>query len=221
MTDASSAPNPPRLLTGRSIAITVIVLALALVMAWASVVLRRTRLEKTREFLGSDAIHAIQSGPIVFMEFRDSIESGKISQPIEPSETASSESMSEPELSKLPPNVPPDAIELSGTPGLGMLRRGLLDERHYLWDTLREGSIADITDENLEFVVLYFSDDPQFIPPENARADVVPTSLMLELSQGWVEIPGQRTMVRLTERARPAIRNFVVTRKNIRSSPSK
>ncbi len=190
-------------------------------MAWASVVLRRTQLEKTREFLGSDAIHAIQSGPIVFMEFRDSKKQEKATQRGASRETAPSETSIGPELAKLPPNVPLDAIELSGTPGLGMLRRGLLDERHYLWETLREGSIEDITDENREFVVLYFSDDPQFRPPENARAEVVPTRVMLELSQGWVEIPGQRTMVRLTDRARPAIRNFIVTRKNIRPSPSK
>lgn len=193
--EADVEPTPqPKLFTLKNLAIALVVLILGVVMAGASFYFRRTQLEQTRNFFGDDMIRAVQVAPVVFIEFpRDA--RGALDND--------------------------KAIEISSSPGLGMFRRALLDERHYDWTTAVEQEIVSLQVADPEFVLVDFSDDPARHPPDLEIPPIPHLTMLLEVSQGWVGIPGQAKMVRLTTRAQPAVRNFLLTREDVRSHPSR
>ncbi|WP_246113036.1 hypothetical protein [Allorhodopirellula solitaria] len=93
-----------------------------------------------------------------------------------------------------------EPVELTAFPGLGHLRKALLDERHYDWATETDGGIAEFckeTDE-VECVRLEFS-DPTLKRFPKARID-------LELNHGVVGPADQSRRVRVNDRVRPALK---------------
>jgi hypothetical protein len=106
-----------------------------------------------------------------------------------------------------------EPVNLTGTPGLGHLRHALLEQRHYLWKTEESSSIDDLTTPDAKFAKLVFWDSRQ---DETVR---VPTAtLRLELQGGWVGTADGTRRVQLTERARPAVRHFLSTLRNVRQA---
>lgn len=192
----------PRVLTFRNAAILLFVILFAVIMASASIYMRRAETEKTANFFGEKVIYAISVGPLVSMEQRS------------PS-AANSEGGAATEQPVNPP------VMLSGSPGLGLFRRALIDDRHYQWSTAKPISIESSSIPEGRYFLISFSDDPQFRPPGNVRPEVEPTRVMVEAKEGWVGVPGSGQMVMLTERARPAVENFLKTRRDIRPAPSK
>lgn len=187
-------PPRPRALTPRGVAIVIALLIFAVAMAAASVYLRRTRLEKTRAFWGPETIRALQSGETLRL--------------IIPPGSPLLEESPRDEGASAAGGVTAD---LSGSPGLGHFRHALLDERHYDWSTEQAVAIDEVDVANPEFVTVELTGPP---------ADIVPSRLQLELSQGWVGPADGESSVRLTRRVRPAIRNFVVTLQDLRAAPT-
>lgn len=170
------------------------VLIFAVVMAGASVYLRRTRLEKTRAFWGPETIRALQSGETLRMVL-------PVDSPLLEAGSSGGEERRGDEI----------VTDLSGTPGLGHFRHALLDERHYDWATEQPVGIDDLEVEVPEYVTIEVDQPP---------ADIVASQLRLELSEGWVgPTEGQRS-VRLTDRVRTAVRHFLVTLQDIQSAPT-
>ena len=95
-------------------------------------------------------------------------------------------------------------VELSGMPGLGHLRRTLLDERNYRWQTAQDASIAGACDEpNADCVRLRLSDPTAKRFPE--------IEIDLELESGWVGPAGGQRRVRFNERVRSGLQHFLKT----------
>ncbi|EMI40966.1 hypothetical protein [Rhodopirellula sp. SWK7] len=96
-----------------------------------------------------------------------------------------------------------DPVELTAFPGLGHLRRALLDERHYEWSTQSEAGVddfcADIDDA--QCVRLEFS-DPSLQRFETAQVDI-------ELNHGVVGPADQSRRVEVNERVRPALKHQI------------
>ena len=95
-------------------------------------------------------------------------------------------------------------VDLTATPGLGHLRRAILDDRHYVWETETEteGGVAGLADQpDSNVVTLRLAD------PVGKRVPV--TELALELSQGWIGPADGDKRVRFNERVRPAIRHQI------------
>lgn len=100
------------------------------------------------------------------------------------------------------PTSDPQTVDLTATPGLGHLRRAILDDRHYVWETETDGSVAELADRpDSEVVTLRLAD------PVGKRVPV--TELTLELSEGWIGPADGDKRVRFNERARPAIRHQI------------
>jgi hypothetical protein len=117
-------------------------------------------------------------------------------------------------------------IELTGTPGLGHLRRAILDERHYDWTTVESASAVAECDgrtigkKNLPGCVrLQLSDafsDPKRFP------DV---EIEMNLVEGWIgphvatttETAPQKPLsrVRFSEHVRPKLQNYFATIMNV------
>lgn len=92
-----------------------------------------------------------------------------------------------------------EPVELTAFPGLGHLRKALLDERHYDWTTETDSGVDDFcenTDE-VRCVRLEFS-DPTLQRFPMAKID-------LELIHGVVGPAGQSRRVSVTDRVRPAL----------------
>ncbi len=166
------------------------VLVFAVVMAAASVYLRRTRLEKTRAFWGPETIVALQSGETMRM----------VLPPDSP-------------LLEDDPPLPEDGTvtDLSGTPGLGHFRHALLDERHYDWTTEQPVGVDDVGVRNPEYVTIEIEGPP---------ADLAAAALRIELSEGWVGPAEGSKSVRLTDRVRTAVRHFLATLQDIQAAPT-
>ncbi len=177
------------------------VICLGMVGAVASVYFRRTQLEKTREFWGEPGVLAFQLAPIVKLEFNDGKE--------------------------------PASVDLTGTPGLGHLRHALLEQRHYEWDTQQAVAVqahtgsdssaqtedaANPSAEPPKLARLTFSDPrlPAELPPE--MPVLQPTTVVLELNSGWVGPAEDAKSVRLNERARPAVKHFLTTMRNVKQA---
>lgn len=171
---------------------------------------------KTTEFWGPEAISAFQLAPMVKLEIRD----GK-----EPAE-----------------------VDLTGMPGLGHLRHALLEQRHYEWDTEAAASVeSSVTQYRLTvphssssepdqvattspdtlitypaqqrlFATLTFWDPrkPAELPPD--MPEIQTTTVELELTDGWVGPATGERSVRLNERARPAVRHFLTTMRNVKQA---
>lgn len=199
-----TADRAPKLFTAKSAAIAFGLLIFAVGMSAASIYMRRTPMEKTTEFFGHDVIHAVQLGERLHIV--------------------------------LPPDSPmvnadaPLAIirddgsqfaDLSGSPGLGHFRHALLNERHYDWSTKTEKSILDMQIDAPEYVFVEIKGRPEDAQPVPMPIEIVPTTLLLELSEGWVSVDGEGKSVRVNERVRTGLRNFLDTRKDIGMEPSR
>lgn len=178
--------HPQIPITRRAVIGGVAVLLLGIIVAFASIYARRTRLERTTEFWGSETIRALQYSPQVHLTNRVHLTTG----------------LHEPEQD---PAALPGIVDLTGTPGLGHLRRALLDERHYNWSTRTSQTVASLGEAGTEFAVLEFSDPRGFFP--TAR-------IHLELNAGWAGLADQADRVQFTDRVRPAVRHFLHTVSN-------
>lgn len=98
-----------------------------------------------------------------------------------------------------------EPVELTAFPGLGHLRRALLDERHYDWDTSGEQSIAArlASDTPREHVRLEFS-DPTLKRFATAKIE-------LELNTGMVGTSGAELAksVQVKERVQTALKHQI------------
>ncbi|MFG0288584.1 MAG: hypothetical protein ACF8CQ_10430 [Rhodopirellula sp. JB044] len=141
------------------------------VFALSSIYVRRTRLEETTRFWGSETITAIQLGDHVMLL---------------PQEGADF-----------------DAVELTAFPGLGHLRRALLDERHYQWSSEEQAGVTDYCGEVEDplCVRLEFS-DPTLKRFDTARVDI-------ELNSGMVGPSDQSRRVKVNDRVQPALKHQI------------
>ncbi|MEM9644247.1 MAG: hypothetical protein AAF989_04565 [Planctomycetota bacterium] len=100
-----------------------------------------------------------------------------------------------------------DAVNVTGTPGLGHLRRALLDESHYQWDTLQAGSVDTVGgDDAIRFTL-------QFEDPRGKRVPII--EFPLELTEGWVGTPDGRQRVKVTSRVQTALEFQLKMLKNV------
>ncbi|MGI9471648.1 MAG: hypothetical protein ACR2NZ_08970 [Rubripirellula sp.] len=103
-------------------------------------------------------------------------------------------------------------VELTATPGLGHLRRALLDERGFDWTTETEGSAAEMCqpvkeDEPPSCVRLRLTD------PTAHRVGTI--EIDLDLAGGWVGPGDGSRRVRATEWVQPKLRNYFATIINV------
>lgn len=93
-----------------------------------------------------------------------------------------------------------EPVELTAFPGLGHLRKALLDERHYDWSTETDHGVKDFCDnaDEVQCVRLEFS-DPTFKRFPIAKID-------LELNHGVVGPADQSRRVSVNDRVRPALK---------------
>lgn len=102
-----------------------------------------------------------------------------------------------------------EPIELTGTPGLGHLRRALLDDRHYDWTTATAEPVSGVCGTDNEYCVQLLIMDPSAKRFEDVRLD-------LELNSGWVGLADSEQRVRVTDRVQPALKHFLSTLKNVK-----
>lgn len=164
-------------ITRRAVLAGCVILIFGVAGALGSAYFRRTRLGLTTEFLGANTIRALQSADRVVLYL----------EPIGASESTG------------------QTIDLSGTPGLGHLRRALLDERHYDWSTEQARSVESFRSAETQLATLSFSDPTGQIPD---------ATVSLELANGWVASPSADRVVQLTPRVQPAVRHFLVVISN-------
>lgn len=100
-----------------------------------------------------------------------------------------------------------DQVELSGTPGLGHLRRLLLEERNYDWSTVSEqkalGDCGEPVPRKPRCIQLRFTD------PTAHRFDVV--EIDLDLEEGWIGPSDGSKRVQFLERNRPKLSKYFET----------
>lgn len=102
-----------------------------------------------------------------------------------------------------------DPVELTATPGLGHLRRLLLDERNYDWSSSGPGNALENCGQ---------SDSSQADPMQSrcvqirltdpTAARFEPVELDIDLADGWIGSSNGSKRVRLSERARPKLSNY-------------
>jgi len=138
--------HPKIPITRRAVWMGVVIAILGVVGAFASIYARRTQLEKTTEFLGADAILAIQILPQVSLQLEDIGNDGLVAA---------------------------KRIDLTGTPGLGHLRHALLDERHYDWATKTTGSIESLRTATSRMAILTFSDPRNQYPSASIHVELI------------------------------------------------
>lgn len=105
-----------------------------------------------------------------------------------------------------------EPVDLTATPGLGHLRRALLDERNFDWRTETNGAVQDLCEnhssESPTCVRLRLTD------PTAGRVGTI--DIDIELSGGWVG-PGDGThRVQATTWVQPKLRNYLTTMLNVR-----
>lgn len=173
--------NDPRVkVTRRGLLLGVGVVVFAILGTALSVTMRRTQLEKTTEFFGAETILALQLGERIQML---------------PRANAAFQA--------------DDAVELTATPGLGHLRRALLDDRHYDWSSVQDQPVTELCAESDSLCVQLLILDP-------TAHRVAPVRLDLELNSGWVGLEGVDRRVRVNERVQPALRHFLQTLQNVK-----
>ena len=174
--------NDPRArITRRGVLIGVSVFLFGILGAAASIVGRRTRIEKTTAFWGSEAITALQLAEHVHL------------LPLKHSPNGTRDESDSP-------------IVLTAMPGLGHLRRALLDQRNYEWSTA--GKNPPEPSEHAKWVRLRLT-DPTARRIDNVQFDI-------ELESGFVTFPDADTsdglkQVYVNDRTRPALRHFLDT----------
>lgn len=102
-----------------------------------------------------------------------------------------------------------EPVELTGTPGLGHLRRALLDDRHYDWATATPTPVAELCGTDDVYCVQLLIMDPSAKRFQDVRLD-------LELNSGWVGLANSDHRVQVTERVQPALKHFLSTLKNVK-----
>ena len=97
-----------------------------------------------------------------------------------------------------------EPVELTAMPGLGHLRRALLDQRHYRWETVTDQPVSELCGAEGALCVRLRLADPygQRVPP---------TEILLELNEGWVGPADGSKRVRVTRRVQPALRHQLTT----------
>ncbi|MDB4676902.1 hypothetical protein OAF09_01600 [bacterium] len=168
--------NDPRVtITRRGIFIAIGVSIFAILGAAASIIGRRTQLEKTRQFWGETTIIALQLGERVELRPRG--------------------------------NESFETVELSGTPGLGHLRRLLLDERNYDWTTVSDqpalGDCGEPIPRKPRCVQLRLTD------PTANRFEIV--EIDLDLQTGWVGASNETKRIKVLERTQPKLQKYFET----------
>jgi hypothetical protein len=97
-----------------------------------------------------------------------------------------------------------DPVELSGTPGLGHLRRLLLDERNYDWQTETRGSVSakcdQVKSDALQCIQLRLTD------PTAHRFGTI--EIDIDLSHGWIGPADGSHRVRVAERVLPKLQSY-------------
>lgn len=111
-------------------------------------------------------------------------------------------------LPRLGKEFPP--VELTGTPGLGHLRRSLLDERSFDWTTVDDNpaatnAVAASSRADVEPYVVTL----RLTDPTGQRFDEV--TIDLDLRDGWAGHSDQSPSVQFAERKRSGLRNFLET----------
>lgn len=198
----ASAVRQPQLLTVRGFAIAFAIGIFAVAMAVGSIWVRRTPMEKTTQFFGSEIIKAIQSGENLIIVL-------PAGSPLIDEQFA--EMIAEPDGSQ--------EANLSGSPGLGHFRHALLNQKHYDWTSQVEENVESLAISDPEYIYVRIEGRDANAKPVPMPIEIAPTKLVLELTEGWVGIAGQSGAVRLTERVRTAMRNFIETRKDIGAYP--
>ena len=95
-----------------------------------------------------------------------------------------------------------ETVELTRTPGIGHFRRMLLDQRNYDWSTVTAEPIAAIRDANGSYCMqVKFSD-----PPGNRFEDL---NLCIDLADGWIGAIDRDQRMKISERKRNALKNFL------------
>jgi hypothetical protein len=98
-------------------------------------------------------------------------------------------------------------VELTATPGLGHLRRALLDERNFDWQTEDTASVAENCSETV-------SDVPQCVQirlsdPTAHRVGTI--EIDIDLAGGWVGPSDGSRRVQATTWVQPKLRNYLAT----------
>jgi hypothetical protein len=200
MSISQEDPRAPRLVTWRNAMIALAILLLGIGLTAASVYLRQPQLEKTRRFLGDSALRALQLGSVF-----------EVGLWAEPDNGASVKSLDGGEILW---------TDLSDSPGVAMFRRALLDERHYDWSSQREEGVSAVAVAEPQYALVRVSGE---IPKTavSRREPIEPQLFLIELSEGWMGRWQQPGAVQFTDRVRPAVRNFVLTRRDARPETSR
>ena len=178
--DHADKYNDPRVkITRKGVLIGVCVVLFGIGGAALSIWARRTQLEKSTEFWGINVIEALQLAEEV-----------ELIPMLDPSD-------SQADATPQPTTQP---VRLSGMPGLGHLRHVLLDERSYLWDTVRGESISTRVAQS-PCMMLRLTDPTAKRFPE--------AGIVIDLEQGWVGIQGGQKQVQLSQRYRTAMPTFL------------
>lgn len=185
--------NDPRAkITARGIWIGVAVLVLGIVGAIGSIYARRTRLEQTTRFWGSETITALQ-----------------LAERIELLPAGGSD-------------IP--AVELTATPGLGHLRRALLDERNFQWETETERPALEYCEANHPDSTANSESSEssetftkclrlRLTDPTAHRFETI--EIDIDLGGGWVGPSDGSRRVQATKWVQPKLRNYFATIVNV------
>lgn len=95
-----------------------------------------------------------------------------------------------------------DPVELTGTPGLGHLRKLLLDERNYDWSSVSQTSIDEHCGQKEAFCVQLRITDP-------TANRFQPIEVTIDLQSGWLGNPNSPQSVQIAERKQNALRKFL------------
>ena len=173
----------------------ILVGVLGILGAFGSIYARRTKLEKTTMFWGSETITGLQLGERMELFPRGA-------------ETF-------------------NRVELTSTPGLGHLRRALLDERNFDWNTLETASVASTCDNDSDAVggatpmddsTLFKLKAPACVQirltdPTASRIGTI--EIDLNLKSGWVGPSDGSKRVQMTQWVQPKLRNYFATVINV------
>lgn len=181
------AQLPPRAFSLRGVLIGLAITFAAVVMTAASVYIRRPQVEKTRQFIGAEAVQAVQLGT--------KFEIGLCAEDT--------------------PFTDEDVVwtDLSGSPGLGLFRKALVSDGHFRWELQKQQSLQSLELNDPRYAIVKISGE---IPdsPTSVAAPLEPVEILLELNAGWMGPLTGTGAVPFTDRVRPAIRNFIDTRKD-------
>lgn len=176
-------------------------LAIGVIGAVLSVKLRRTQTAQTSALFGAQAIDALESSTAVRLHL-DAASGLELTADLDATQM-----------------VAEKTVDLTDIPGVGHLRHALLDQRHYDWTSQHDEDIdafaaAAQAPERppTEWVTLELDGTP----PRHAPIEL--TRFRLELTEGWVGIPGGNARVQLRPRVARALRSQVLMMSNVRAT---